>query len=957
MRLPYLLGLFLAAVLGSVSSLLALGREQLLTQPGTPGSFALAQPGRVAPLLADRGDFPGVLRGVRDLQKDLERVTGLVPALNDTGEVSGNEVVLIGTLGKNALIDRLVAAGKLDVSRINGRWEAFLIRVVEQPFPGVQRALVIAGSDKRGTLYGIYEVSEQIGVSPWYWWADVPVRKSQSLQLRAEGLIDEGPVVKYRGIFLNDEAPALAGWAREKFGNFNSAFYAHVFELILRLRGNYLWPAMWSNAFNDDDPENPRLADEYGIVMGTSHHEPMVRSQQEWARFGKGHWDYVRNEQGLKEFWTEGIRRNKHFESIVTLGMRGDGDMPMSEGENVDLLQKIVSDQRQILADHINPDITKIPQLWALYKEVQGYYEKGMRVPDDVTLLWCDDNWGNIRRLPTKAERSRSGGAGIYYHFDYVGGPRSYKWLNTYHISKVWEQMNLAWQYEATRIWIVNVGDLKPMEFPIEFFLSMAWNPARWPHDKLVEYTETWAARDFGEEHAKEVASLISGYTRLNALRKPELLAPDSYSLVNYREAEGIIARFRSLEQRAEALQSRLPKETHDAFYQLVLHPIKACALVTDLNITAGLNKLYAVQGRTVTNALAERAFALFEKDAALTWRYNEELGNGRWRHFMAQNHLGYTYWQQPTRNVMPAVQKIQVPEAAELGVSIEGSEQSWPSHDPNQRRPRLLTLSSHDATSPHIELFNRGARPADFSIETNVPWLSVSQASGTLQHDQRIQVKVDWEKAPLGASTQKIIIRGSQAQVFLDVPLFKLDPSLAIAKGAFLETQGCVAIEAEHFSKAVSTGGIEWKVLPEHGRTLSGVTSFPVTADSSRPGGNSPHLEYQMHLFSAGEAKIELLVSPTLNFQPGRGLRIALSLDDEEPKIIDILGQNTNKDWEQSVIEGVRRVVSTHSITKQGAHVLKIWRVDPAVVLQRIHVNLGGQRPSTLGPWESPRR
>jgi hypothetical protein len=377
-------------------------------------------------------------------------------------------------------------------------------------FSGIDWPTLSTGSNKRGAIYGIYDLSEQIGVSPWYYWADVPVAHKDALFVQA-GKFEQGePPVKYRGIFLNDESPGLSGWVQGKWGetsikgtaNMGSEFYTKVFELILRMKGNYLWPAMWNNAFNEDDPQNPKLADEYGIVMGTSHHEPMIRAQKEWTRHGKGPWNYNTNPDVLRSFWEEGIKRNKDFESIVTIGMRGDGDMPMAPANdmpaNIRLLEKIVADQRELIAKHVNPDVTKVQQMWALYKEVQDYYDAGMRVPDDVTLLWCDDNWGDIRRLPTPEERMRSGGAGIYYHFDYVGGPRNYKWLNTNPISKVWEQMNLALEYDARRIWIVNVGDLKPMEFPIEFFLSYAWNPKRWPQTKISEFTQLWAEREFG---------------------------------------------------------------------------------------------------------------------------------------------------------------------------------------------------------------------------------------------------------------------------------------------------------------------------------------------------------------------------------------------------------------------------------------------------------------------------
>ena len=542
-----------------------------------------------------------------------------------------------------------MANGKLNDSDLKGKWESFVIATVENPAPGVKQALVIAGSDKRGTIYGIYELSEQLGVSPWYWWADVPPKHRKEAYVLPGRYASGEPVVKYRGIFINDEEPAFGPWAREQFGGINSKMYTHMFELILRMRGNYLWPAMWGKAFNEDDSLNPKLADEYGIVMGTSHHEPMIRAQQEWhnhrSEMGNGEWNYYTNEDGLKKFWADGVARNKDYESIVTIGMRGDGDEAMvKDGDmdaNVKLLEKIVADQRSLIAKYMNPDVTQVPQMWALYKEVMDYYEHGMRVPDDVTLLWCDDNWGNIRRLPTLAERKRSGGAGIYYHFDYVGGPRCYKWLNTNPLPKIWEQMNLAYEYDATRIWIVNVGDLKPMELPIEFFLRMAWNPKALSMEKVSEFTQKWAEREFGPEHATEIADMVSRYGKQSAWRKPELLEPTTFSLVNYREAEQVSAAWNELVEQAVAVGASLSEEQQDAYFQLVLYPVKAMATVTDMYIAAGRNRLYAELGRVAANAEAEKVRVLFAQDQALSDYYNTELADGKWNHMMSQTRIG----------------------------------------------------------------------------------------------------------------------------------------------------------------------------------------------------------------------------------------------------------------------------------------------------------------------------
>ena len=941
--------------IASVASAAALGQQRYVDFSISPGSLRLVVEGKAAPILVDSEDYPGVLRAARDLQTDIRRVTTLQPAILSDQAFSQNalisDVVLVGTLGRNRRIDALVQAGKLDVATIRGRWESFLIQVVPEPWPGVERALVIAGSDKRGTIYGIYDLSEQIGVSPWYWWADGPVTHRDQLFVHAGRYVQGPPAVKYRGIFLNDEAPALTGWVREKFGNYNHEFYAKVFELLLRLKGNYLWPAMWDNAFNDDDAMNPKLADEYGIVMGTSHHEPMLRAQQEWKRYGKGPWDYAANSDVLKSFWTEGVRRNRDYESIITLGMRGDGDMPMSQESNVALLERIVADQRKILADNLTPDLSKIPTLWALYKEVQDYYEKGMRVPDDVTLLWSDDNWGNIRRLPTADERARSGGAGVYYHFDYVGGPRSYKWLNTVPITKVWEQMDLAYRYGADRVWIVNVGDLKPMEFPIEFFLTFAWDPKAWPAERLADFTRLWAEREFGSEHAAEIAALMAGYTKYNGRRKPELLEPATYSLANYREAESVQADYQHLAADAERLYEAMPPEKKDAFFELVLYPVKACAVVNEMYVAAGKNRTYAVQGRASTNDFADQVRKLFRADEQLARTYNETLAGGKWHHMMDQTHIGYTYWNQPVRNAMPAVQEIQIPAEGEMGVAVEGSDASWPD---GPGRPTLPPQNVYDRQSRYFEIFNRGKTPFAFTAEAKEPWLRLGVSSGTVTQDQRILVSVDWSAAPAGDTTGSITVDGPRGRkVILAVPIANpVAPKSEDLQG-FMETDGCVSMEAEHYSRAIETSALHWQRIPDFGRTLSGMRSYG-SGKAQDPSVEKPRLEYRMYLFHAGSVSVDVYLAPTQKFQPGEGFCYGISFDDETPQVINVHAGYSQAEWERSVKDSIRILTSKHTIAQAGYHTLKYWAIDPGLVLEKLVVNTGKPRPSYLGPPES---
>jgi len=930
----------------------AVGQESYVAAASAPGDFPLVVKQQAAPIFVDSKDFRGVIRAAGDLQSDLQRVTGLKPGLAEDASHLPPCFILIGTLGKSELLDELVRTHKIDVSAIAGKWESFLLQVVAHPLPGVDSALVITGSDKRGTIYGIYDLSEQIGVSPWYWWADVPVRHRDALYIKPGTYVQGPPKVKYRGIFLNDEAPSLTGWVHAKYGGYNHEFYTRVFELLLRLKGNYLWPAMWNSAFNEDDPLNPKLADEYGIVMGTSHHEPMLRAQQEWKRHGTGPWDYSKNATELDDFWTQGIERNKNYESIVTLGMRGDGDLPMSESANVALLEKIVADQRKILAEHMTPELSKIPQDWALYKEVQSYYEKGMRVPDDVTLLWCDDNWGNIRRLPTPGERSRSGGAGIYYHFDYVGDPRSYKWINTNPLPRVWEQMNLADHYGADRIWIVNVGDLKPMEFPIEYFLSLAWNPGRWPKEKIPEFTNLWAAREFGPQHSAEIADLLAKYGKYNGRRKPELLEPGTYSVTNFEEADRILSEWDSLVSRAEDVDNQLPPDARDAFFELVLYPVKASAIVNEMYIAVEENRLYASQGRASANDLAAQAKALFQADAELSAQYNHVLAGGKWNHMMDQTHIGYTYWNQPETNVMPTVKEITIPVKPAMGVAIDGSDMAWPGASAKAALPAMDSLNQQRT---YVDIFNRGAETFEFTAKPNRAWLKVSESQGKVEKEQRIWISVDWSRAPKGESDGAITISSNTGpSVTVDAKVLNPESLTRATLQGFAEGQGFVSIDAAHYTANVSAGPVRWEEIPDLGRTLSGMSTFPVISPSVMPPQDSPHLEYRMYLFDSGEAQVEATISPTLNFVPGRGLRYAISIDDDAPQVVDSLAVNTEESWSKSVEDSVRKITSRCKVKSPGYHVLKFWYVDPGVVLQRLVVRFRDVPATYLGPPES---
>jgi hypothetical protein len=917
-----------------------------------PTGFPLSVDGKSATIFANTSDLPGVVRAVKNLQQDVHKITDSEPTLSLDKIPDESNVVIVGTIGKSSLIDGLIKNKRLDVSKVKGKWETFIIQVIDKPMKGVSKALVIAGSDKRGTIFGIYDLAEQIGMSPWYWWADVPPKKNSTIYITPGRHVQGEPAVKYRGIFLNDEEPALGRWAVENYKGFTHEFYEKVFELILRMKGNYLWPAMWWASFNSNDTLNPKLADEYGIVIGTTHHEPMMRAHAEWKPYGGGEWNYATNEPQLRKFWTEGIQRMGSYESIVSLGMRGDGDMAMSKETNIALLERIVKDQREIIQQVTKKAPKETPQLWALYKEVQDYYDQGMRVPDDVTLLLCDDNWGNIRKLPSLGDAPRSGGYGIYYHFDYVGGPRNYKWLNTNQIERTWEQMHLANQYGANRIWIVNVGDLKPMEFPIEMFLDYAWNPSALTHDNLQQYTVTWAEQQFGSQYANEIAGILAAYTKFNSRRKHELISPETYSLTNYREAETIVKEFNVLAAEAERISNALPKEYQDAYYQLVLHPVKASAVLNELHITTAKNRLYAVQGRAATADEAEKVKTLFAKDASMLFYYNKIMANGKWDHMMDQTHISYTYWQQPPKDVLPALKEVNLLQDADMGVAIEGSEKWWPGDNGDAILPEFDNLSQQQY---YLEIFNRGRTPFNYNITVASP-LIVDEPSGNIEKEKRIWIGVDWKKVSSGEQKIPITIAGPNGRSVVIHAIIKNFPiPNAVGPNTFMESNGHISIEAEHFSRAVNGHDISWQRIPNLGRTLSAVTTFPVTAPVQTPGGNSPHLQYAARLTTTGDIKVHVYLSPTLNFHNKKdGFKYGISFDDGPVQIVNMHADFDNRAWEKAVANNVIEKITAHQIKSPGMHVLKFWMVDPAVVLQKIVIETKALKPSYLGPPES---
>jgi hypothetical protein len=843
----------------------ALARPLSLVSPPSPHDFPLVRNGTPADIMVDLAADSAVKHVADSFADDLERVSGSRPrVLHDTGGLRG-PVVMIGVLGRSPMIDRLAAAGKLHADDLRGEWEAFRQIVIEKPFPDVSHALVIVGSDRRGAVFGTYDISERMGVSPWYWFADVPVVRQRNMAVPAGSRRDQ-PKVRYRGFFINDEDPCLSGWAKKKFGGVNSAMYAHVFELLLRMKGNYLWPAMWGKAFADDDPQSMVLADAMGVVMGNSHHEPMLRAQAEWHRHKEGGvtggaWDYTRNRDNLRTFWRGGIERmmskgnGQHYDSLVTVGMRGDGDEAMAEGTATDLLERIVADQRAIIAEVTGKPASETPQVWALYKEVQDYYDHGMKVPDDVTLLFSDDNWGQIRRLPDPAAAPRRGGYGIYYHFDYVGAPRNYKWINTNQIEKVWQQMDLAYSRGARAIWIANVGDIKPMEYPLGFFLAQAWNPEGMTPARLAAYPRQWAATCFGPAQAAEIGDLITLYSQYSARRKPELINETSFPLggvtpegLDGGEFGAIVAEWDRLEARMVAVRAQLQPDQRDAYYQLIEFPIAAVANLYRMYYATAWNRLLASSNDARANYFADQVEVAFRRDGELTQRYHT-INGGKWDGMMAQVHMSYVIWNDPTQQTMPAIVRV---------------------------------------------------------------------GADTPSDQQRVQPKF-------------------------------VSPALAPA--------GVLALEAQEFSRARDGKDLHWTIVPHLGRTAGAVLPLPQGRPATRPE-DGLGLEYDVTIEKPGPATIALYLAPTLDTFGRGGSRIGLSLDDGAVQVLQAKlvatggAQDTpeKKNWADAVRDNVIKLSADFGAVSAGRHVIKVWRIDDNMVVEKLVLSTVPVPPLYLG-------
>ncbi|KAJ0415991.1 hypothetical protein BJY00DRAFT_326602 [Aspergillus carlsbadensis] len=936
----------------------------------------LVADGSPVKILVSPNDYKGVACAASDLALDFGRVVGVNGSVDQnsttlSGASRTGVPIIVGTVG-TAIIDQLVQTRKLDVSKIRGQWESYVQAVVRNPVKGVSQALVIAGSDRRGTIYGIYDIFERIGVSPWYWWADVPIKTKDAIYLGSGTHIQNSPSVRYRGIFINDEWD-LMKWSERNFpksstgGVFTSGFHKHLFELLLRLKANYLWPGMKKyNAFYRDDPENSPLADEYGIVMGTSHHEPMTRAYYEQQKLMTGNWDWSTNKNNVAQFMEEGVERSKDWETLYAMGMRGDGDRE-SPTLNSTQLEEIIQRQQEMIEEHVDKP---------LEKEVGKYWEAGMKVSELVTLMWTDDNFGNLLRVPTADETERIGGAGVYCHFGYVGDPRSYEWISSNQLVKAWEQIHFAYQREAREIWIANIQDLKGWEVPMTLFLDMAYDmPSFQTVESTTNWLKRWASREFGSDVADTVAEIYNLHGRLVMRRKYETLSmsPFAFSTVNYDEASDILEEWKELLALTQETYDSLSSGTQGSFFELVLHPVLAGKTVIELYITKHLGDLYKSQLRTSTNSLPRLAQQAFTNDAAITSQYHA-LYNGKWDRVMSGPHIGYTTITFPSRNTIPSLSWIEdsdVEDVGILGVAVQGQESDPAAGETITLRP--MDPYMPPAESRYIDIFTRRNGTVAYKIETNASYVSTTNQTGTLtapgpNSDVRAVITVDWDRAPSGRSWVSLNLTeegssnstDSSAQPAANIILPLSKPSIPRKFTGHVESNGAISIEAEHYTRAESRRGVSYITLPYYGRTLSGVKLWPVTSPSqTAPAG--PRLVYNFLSTSdtPRNTSLILLLGGSLDFDPERPMKFVFSIGDDENTIHtkrvlpDYEPGSLPTDWDTAVIRGGWNVTAEVEVGT-GKQRLNLWLLEPGVLLQKILLDLGGLEESALGPPES---
>lgn len=931
--------------------------------------FSLFANGKACNIYVDASDFT-VVKIVSDLfSEDIQRVTGIKSTVFSSIFPKEDQIVVIGTLGSNKIIDRLVESGKLDVSLIRNGWEQFIIKVVEFPIEGVKRALVVAGCDRRGTAYGTFTLSEAIGVSPLYWWADVPVKHQNALYIEALNYCSKAPSVKYRGIFINDEGWGITPWAAKTFdpelGDIGPKTYAKVCELILRMKGNMLAPAMHpgSGAFNKY-PENKVVADNYGIVMTSSHCEPLLfNNVTEWFPKTMGEWNYMTNKDGINKVLDKRIAENGIYDNFYTLAMRGihdSGLVGVPKEKEVSIVEEVLRDQRDILAKHINKDIDSIPQQFVPYKEVMNIYEKGLKVPEYVTLVWPDDNFGYLKRLSNKDEQKRKGGSGVYYHISYCGEPHDYLWLNTTPSTLIYEEMRKAYNTGANRYWLLNVGDIKPGELGMKFFLDMAWDIEQFDFESAYDFNAQYLTSIFGREYEEELKDIMNTYYLLGFQHKPEAMGwgflwnnyqqrerviDTDFSFVNYNEAENRIREYNRIATKSERILESLPEVYKAAFYELVFYPVKGADLMNKKMLTAQKNRWYARQKRAATNLYAEKVKAYHDSLDYYTNKYNLLL-DGKWNHMMRVS----PGWNGEYQN-MPPVELYKTTGKGDMEIFIPGQDYMAGGLNLNI----LPTMNPYIEKELFIELYNKGCQAFSWKALVKNDWIQMKTKSGKVDLQERIAFSVDWNKVPKGEKiVGEIVLVSDYKTETIYVPVFNpIYPSVNDLKGLYVEDNGCISINAGKFHRKIENSGI--KITSVKGLGYENDCVQLGEATQAVPNmwftNRSPRAEYDFYTFNGGKATVYVYALPLFPVDSKHDTRFGIMIDDGMVQWMTTSEKEYSGQWRRNVFQNSSINGATMNVGNPGIHTLKVICADPGMIVQKIVIDFGGMKRSYLGP------
>lgn len=932
----------------------------------------------------------GVKKVAGKVAKDVEGTLSFCPEICETA-VPAKQAVIAVTAGSGKLAETLCSKiSKL--GQVEGKRESYAFIVAENPVEGIESALVIYGSDKLGTIYGLFHLSELLGVTAMVDWGDCQYVKQDSFILKEEdSFVSKEPSVKYRGFFINDEWPCCGNWATSHFGSFNAKMYDHIFEYLLRMKGNYLWPAMWAENFMLDGPdlESMKLADEYGIYIGMSHHEPCMRSGAEYSKvrgpkspYGDA-WSYVTNKEGILRFWEDGVKRSIGHNVFPTVGMRGENDSKMLGedsliSDNVRLLKEIITKQREMIHEHLETDGKKVPQLFAVYKEVEDYYfgggsEEGLRgfkELEDVTLLLCEDNWGNMRALPEAFERNHRGGFGMYFHLDYHGDPVSYEWVSSTELSKIWEQMTEAYEYGVRELWIVNVGDVKFQEFPLNYFMDLAYDFEKWGSlapNSTKEYTKAWIESVFGsytsKEEREEIQEVLEGYLKINALRKPESLNDTVYHPAHYLECEKLLSFCGKLEEKNERLWKILEERgMGDAYFSMIYFSAEASFNLLKMHLYSGKNHLYASQGKAVANEYDKLVEACIEKDEALKTQM-AEFKEGKWAGMELASHIGFTNWNDedwryPVRHI------IRLPKKPRLVVTRADKTQ----HYTNQYFPITLVIDDFVVSSSKkakIQIANGGQGSVKWKIQegarkvgldgiahesgegSRCEWLEFSQISGETALQDEVEISLKEENLPLGEEVScSFEIKTETEFVPVLVKALQKDTS-ALPEGAFLAEHGMFVIDAVHYADKQAGlyegEAVEFEELYDFGKYQSGIKAFPVTSsfDSKE---NAPSVTYELYSEEEKDCFLNLYTSPANPLIYGGKLSVEVSVNEGAGKLVEFTkagykgGEPGCIPWEQAVLNQ-EHVGSTEISLKKGLNKITVFAREAGMVLERLVV------------------